>query len=472
MIVGDRTRRGKDIQEGIAASSTRCREGSMGSEKKWLLHLSDIHFNKPDRNYYDPYDLDRDLRDQLEADVDRLRKKAPSIDGIVISGDVAFAGKEPEYEAASQWLVKLCKESGCQPDAVWCVPGNHDVDRSVYEGSVLLQTLHADIRRSEPGKLDAALGKTLRDKEAAGVLFRPLDNYNKYFASHFRCVTSPEALSWEYRLMLNDSSFLMLRGLNSAIVSSPNDNNRDGKMVLGTLQATAPSRANEAVVLICHHPPDWMIDYETVLPVLNARARVQLFGHKHHQAVSLVDNSLCVAAGAVQPDRREPAWRPRYSLLSFSVVRLDGKRRLEVEIHPRVWSEVEPKFIPDYNRCEGAESRTYQLLLEPWEPNTPPETEVQGAQQAPLARMQTGDKEMDPAKTLTYRFLSLPHLVRLEIAQELGLLEEQDEGLLDAELLTRMIGRAAAGRKLADLWSRVAAQTGVKPKRPNPYLGR
>ena len=229
---------------------------------------------------------------------------------------------------------------------------------------------------------------------------------------------------------------------------------------------------NEAVVFVCHHPPDWMMDYEQVLPMLNARARVQLFGHKHQQLANVVDNSLCIFAGAVHPDRREPRWRPRYNLLGFSVVRSDGKRKLDVELHPRVWSEVEPKFGPDYNRCGGEEFKRYQLDLEWWEPDEAPRTVVQAAQVTPLAPVPIGDQEMDPAKTLTYRFLSLPHLIRLEIAQEMGLLQEQDEGLLDAELLVRMIDRAAANRQLAELWHRVEEQLEERPKGPNPYSGR
>jgi hypothetical protein len=68
------------------------------SHPRWFLHLSDIHFHKKTADDYDPYDLDEDLRDQLELDVQRLRKLigAP-FHGIILSGEVAFAGREAEF---------------------------------------------------------------------------------------------------------------------------------------------------------------------------------------------------------------------------------------------------------------------------------------------------------------------------------------------------------------------------------------
>ena len=448
------------------------------SDKKWLLHLSDIHFNRKEKSDYDPHDLDFDLRDQLEADVQRLLKSTGRIDGIIVSGDVAFAGREPEYEAAGEWLSKLCNDSGCERGAVWCVPGNHDVDRSVYEGSRLLQALHKEVRGTDPGSIDDWFGRTLRDKEAASVLLRPFEKYNRYFGERYKCPTHPGSLFWEDRLLLNDSSTLLLRGVNSAVISDAADDNRDYRLALGTHQATPLQRANEAVDFICHHPPDWMVDYDQVIPVVNSRARVQLFGHKHSQAAYKTDNSLIVVAGAVHPDRREPKWRPRYNLIGFSVEAESNVRKLVVDHYPRVWGETEPKFGADFNRCEGAEFKSYRLDLEWWE--RPADAGMAGpsvqattpAPTRPKKTLPVGEQDMDPAKVLTYRFLSLPHLVRLRIAQQMSLLNEQDEGLLDAELLGRMMERATAQGKLAELWRRVIKESGERPRGPNPYSGR
>ncbi len=43
------------------------------------------------------------------------------VDGILISGDIAFAGKVEEYDIARAWLTKLSSILGCDPGYVWCV---------------------------------------------------------------------------------------------------------------------------------------------------------------------------------------------------------------------------------------------------------------------------------------------------------------------------------------------------------------
>jgi hypothetical protein len=78
---------------------------------------------------------------------------------------------------------------------------------------------------------------------------------------------------------------------------------------------------------------------------------------------------------------------------------------------------------------------------------------------------------MDPARTLTYRFLSLPHITRLEIAQQMRLLREEDEGLFDAKLFERVLARASEGNRLAELWDMVEARHEIKSA-ANPYIAR
>src|SRR4051794_33157633 len=105
-----------------------------------LLHLSDIHFRFGESG--DIFDPDSDLRNELERDVVRLRgTRIEKVDGILVTGDIAFAGKKEEYERASAWLERLCDLLGCARDNVWVVPGNHDVDREVIKNSETLRTL-------------------------------------------------------------------------------------------------------------------------------------------------------------------------------------------------------------------------------------------------------------------------------------------------------------------------------------------
>ncbi len=79
---------------------------------------------------------------------------------------------------------------------------------------------------------------------------------------------------------------------------------------------------------------------------------------------------------------------------------------------------------------------------------------------------------MDPARTLTFRFLDLSHVKRLAIAQRLELLKDEDEGLLDFDLLERMLARAVETRQLGALWDLVEEFHGDRQNPTNPYTGQ
>jgi 3',5'-cyclic AMP phosphodiesterase CpdA len=180
-----------------------------------FLHLSDIHFNK---KWHDHYELDSDLRDQLGNDVAVMAKRLPKIRGVLISGDIAFSGKKEEYDIAFEWLKGLCSLAGCREQDVWCVPGNHDVDRSVYESSKLLRDMHDNLRPQNPDDIDDRIAEYLRDKMAAPLLFEPLARYND-FAAKFGCASQPSPLAWHQDLPLNDGSVLRVYGINSTLAS-------------------------------------------------------------------------------------------------------------------------------------------------------------------------------------------------------------------------------------------------------------
>jgi hypothetical protein len=443
-----------------------------------FLHLSDIHFNK---KWHDHYELDRDLRDQLENDVTSVRGRFTKVRGALVSGDVAFGGKKAEYDIALEWLKRLCELAGCREQDVWCVPGNHDVDRSVYDESQLLRDMHDRLRPDDPDDIDERITGYLRDKMAAPLLFQPIECYND-FAAKFSCQSRPAPLAWQHDLELNDRSRLRIYGINSTLASDRTDNNAARRLVVGTLQVRPKEEAGVTYLAMCHHPPDWLLDYDKVGQSLNARARVQLFGHKHIQTIDEINNCLRIGAGAVHPSRREKNWLPRYNWLAVWVRARKGERLLDVDVYPRVWNDAQAKFVPDYAACGGAEHRVYSLKLEPWQPPAAPPAPAPAPGPAPAAADPAGllpgatmthtDPAADAARTLTYRFLALPHVTRLQIAQSLGLLADEDEGLHDSVLFDRIFERADRQRRLEQLWQKVEARHADGQNPTNPYAGR
>ena len=386
-----------------------------------------------------------------------------------------------EYDIALQWLQRLCGKLGCPPENIWTTPGNHDVDRSVVDTSYLLRTLHQRLRPSDLRKIDAELRGLLEDPEAAPLLFRPIKNYLD-FASKFRCDIGPNALYWEHDLTLNDGSTLRLRGLNSTLVSGKLDDDAENRLILGTLPSTLKREDGVEYLTLCHHPPQWLRDQDVVETNLNARARIQLFGHKHMQRLNKIDNSLRLTAGAVHPEREESGWQPRYNYLMVSVRNEGDIRTLDVTVYPRVWNETDLRFGADYD-ATGSDRRLFSLSLEPWAHQVSPVSSSvpQVVQESPRSKPTTSEDKstessergtMDPARTLTYRFLTLPYHERLAIAQKLHLLHDEDKSVQDedAELFKRFFRRARESNNLGQLWDEVESHHGDGRRQQNPFV--
>src|SRR5260370_4077175 len=87
-----------------------------------FVHLSDIHFRKG--RVGDVHDEDADLRNELELDLRRLRTQVPRLDGIIVSGDIAYGGRPEEYDYARSWIESIREQLGCASAGVMLTPGN------------------------------------------------------------------------------------------------------------------------------------------------------------------------------------------------------------------------------------------------------------------------------------------------------------------------------------------------------------
>ena len=176
----------------------------------------------------------------------------------------------------------------------------------------------------------------------------------------------------------------------------------------------------------------------------------------------------------MHPSRSEKSWTPRYNWIGVSVRDRSVGRVLEVDVYPRVWNDNQARFFPDNAECDpGEEYRRFTLNLGAWTP--PPSTSPSSgalleATAPPVVpcpsptsntvdsmRIQLKSNDRDAARALTYRFLDLPHITRLQIAQRLDLYTNDDEGIKDADLFERIFTRALRTNKLELLWEQVVS---------------
>jgi hypothetical protein len=418
-----------------------------------LLHLSDIHYAG-----YGAWDLDADLRQQLITDLRGLVAAYGDLSGVLVGGDVARIASTDEFEDARQWLDQVCGVGGCRRSNVWTVPGNHDVDRTRIVASPMIESFQENLATCPIAEVDGELIRRIGGEAHRELLLSPFANYND-FALPYQCTTTADAVWWtdEETLRLGDRP-VHLVGLNSALISSKRDDEMGAPcVVVGTSQAQKISRDSEAVsIVLCHHPPPWIRDWENVEPYFASRAHLLFFGHEHTFAVANSERQVQIFAGAVHPDRREE-WVPAYNLVRLELS--EHGDTFGVQVHARHYNPEDTCFGD-----AGTSPFTVTLVGATASGSAGRVEAVQTAAEEDGEPAELAAANITPArpngKDIFFRYLDLPRTTRLAIADSLDLLSEEDRDLPDDQLFPLILRRADEARRVDDLDQEV---TRVRP---------
>lgn len=420
-----------------------------------LLHLSDIHFKEPE--CMEPMtDPERPYRTLLRADLEVLCGEK-SVDAILVSGDIAFKGHHAEFATAGGWLKELAAACGCRPDRIYVVPGNHDVDRSVCRNSTAISNAQAAIARADNQHRESVLRTQLNDSDSGLALFKPLAAYNT-FASPLGCFVSPERPFWIYNLEdLGGGVTLRLHGLTSTLISGLEDrDDQPGRLYLSPLQTVLDPEPDVLNLVMSHHPPRWFLDEHAVDDAVNDRAALQFFGHEHRQRCIPTEDYMRFSAGAVNPDRYEPDWKPGYNVIDIEVVGTGADRVVRVRAHVRQLQKSPERFIAVTTK-KGQTVWAQDILFPSQATHRVPPAPTVAAAPATLA---VTDHVATPAevamsspntKGLVFRFWNLPDSQKREIMFKLNLISQSDLALGDEELYDRGLRFAATQGLLQEL---------------------
>ena len=426
-----------------------------------LIHLSDIHFSRPSPFGFDP---DETLRDDLVTDAEGVLKGlGGAADAIIVSGDIAYSGQKCEYDDVARWLDTLCTRVGCSQDAVYVCPGNHDINRRVVQGNILLTDAQEAVRTATTeARRNEALRRRLTDASAQSLFFAPLSEFNE-FAVRYECsfFADRESYAWAQDLQFGDGSVLRLLGLNSVLFSGLND--RPGTLFLGENAYSIPSQPGIEYLTICHHPPNWLLDRSEFENVLSTRARVQLFGHEHQQRVFLGRDYVRVFAGAVQPERNELGWKPGYNIIELDVHKDGFDRTLVVKVHVREWQLDPPYQFRALEDRENNPVHEQNIPLSGWKLALP-NAEMSMITNNGVVPATRGGNSIDKTRKrmshreLVHRFFRLSTSQKSAILGHLKLLDEPEELLLpDVERFKRALVRAAKQDLLAQIEEAIEA---------------
>lgn len=418
-----------------------------------ILHFSDIHFRKSEIST--AQDPNFHLRSEMVHDVVRQSKLLGAPDAIIISGDIAFAGDQDEFEFATEWLRKLCAACGCSMQSVFVVPGNHDVVRELADQD-LVQLIHGQIKRAKDPT--AEIAKYLSNPAVSRLLYQSLDNFNQ-FAFQFLCdLLPPERTRATRDLPLNDGSVLRLWGLNTAVISSGHD--RAGELFIDRASLQITREAGVVNLVVAHHHLSWLRQGAELADHLNDVAPVQIFGHIHTNRIEMNRDFMRLTASAAHPDRREAGWEPGYNFVELSVVGEPEARKLHLKAHVRVWQTAPGGFQAKMDK--GASVFEHFVDLEPWHPPQAtsaliPPTKVPISGVGAATMLIEEGLAMNTIRDLGLRFYRLSFSKKSEIAGRLELLEDEDMGQPDHERFRRVFIRAHERGKLKDFAQAVAA---------------
>ena len=307
------------------------------------LHLSDLHFGHGDKTY--GWNQKTVLR-LLASDIKNALKEWPELprpQAIVVTGDIAFSGGKrdgKEYLDANEFLQDLTKSLELQPNKVFLVPGNHDVQRDEAK----------DLVEQVRGQADA-LDTILSTPQQRAALLARQDNY-KRFADGFAV---RDLVGWTETVAVPVFGDITLLGLNTAMIS--NDDLDLGQLGLAGEQRDLLSTTKGQVrLLLTHHPFEggWLHDEESLRSMAQRHLTVHICGHVHDPRVDLVSQAggqhhhVRVVAAAAHRDPKEAKAGKDSHGYNFASLMVDAKGILQVRTWPRRWFPKWTSFRVDH----------------------------------------------------------------------------------------------------------------------------
>jgi len=264
---------------------------------KTFIHLSDIHFGQEKGGQIV---INDDVKERLIDDVSRVMTTMPDgrASGIIVSGDIAYAGKKEDYILAGAWLDRIAAAAKCKKTDIQVVPGNHDIDRSqiIDPIEVMLQKI------VDEG--ESVLDGYLESKLAREMLYARFRYYQPFAEGYDSPLDKEGGLAGDCTVDLAPGRTLRFIGFNTALICSKND--LEGKLMLGARQRVLPKTPGQELVVFAHHQLHWLQDSDDASRYLKSRARVFISGHEHKPSIQVVPISagrdlLMIAAGATMP---------------------------------------------------------------------------------------------------------------------------------------------------------------------------
>ena len=240
-----------------------------------IAHLSDIHIKN---------DHDKILaKGEKIAGVIRAYQGSNHHCFVVVSGDIAFSGTQPQYELAQQLLSAVVDSLGTSfatPVQVIVAPGNHDCDF----------TKHGQVRDM---LLDGLNGKPHDEVEDStiGVCAAVQDEFFKFRENINQSRKTADSKLWTRYDYEVDGQNISFDCLNFAWSSKLHEG--QGELIFPIEKYNAElEKKSDLRIFLFHHPMPWIRQgqYQTLRSKIRANADVVLTGHEHFGSATEVSD--------------------------------------------------------------------------------------------------------------------------------------------------------------------------------------
>jgi len=296
-----------------------------------ILHLSDIHFKKKEKEGFRYFQADVEQK-MITAIGEHVKKH--DIPGFAaITGDISFDGKD--YKKAETFFNKL-KE--ILPGTTFLpVPGNHDVDRREVDD---LFSLHNIV---EDTKINQFLENKKRIKKYIIPKFRKFIKFARNLNEDLYKLK--DDYFWVKNFKVKDKNISFL-GLNSAWAC---ENNKDrNSITLGYPQVMEAFKRSKKVtnrILLMHHPVfNWFNepDFSSYYTEIFKNCDLILHGHTHKDRAFLYQDPStgCICLGANASYTREESCYIGFQFLNVEFI--------DNGINVRVWPYILDERLKDF----------------------------------------------------------------------------------------------------------------------------
>lgn len=329
---------------------------------EWF-HFSDFHIGKPKGPQ-------ATAMDSLINAVKAAKGKVPGkVDAVFITGDIAFSGKENEYERfRDDFLTPLKKINGFEGTRIFAVPGNHDLDCEI--GLPIAWNTIGQRNQVVFFSEDAAGIGIRKDRSASFKAYRQFVLDNSIISPDpFLQVSSIHQYDdMPFAILLTNTAFFSDKDRSSSEEDTPSP-------IESLRSLLKKNDCQKPLVILAHHPiPCFLREHQDPFSsFLKERKAVFLHGHEHKPVATFKRDGTIKTLGfgaAYVAHLQEKSAAPY--LNTFTHCRLDSD--LEINCyswHPAtgVWAESTahqlPDCMPDESFSNGPGKVSFPSIVEP-----------------------------------------------------------------------------------------------------------